>query len=122
MNIAVRTFKRLLTQIGARLSAPNIRRLQATWDYVRIGRWMREQGIILNERRPNRQSVWDKILTQVHNEKVLYLEFAVAEGNSIAYWSRELKHPEAMLRGFESFEGLPEAAGPWSKGQFDQHG
>ena len=28
---------------------------------------------------------------------------------SIRYWSRLLKHPQSMLHGFDSFEGLPES-------------
>ena len=31
-------------------------------------------------------------------------------------------HPEAKLHGFDSFGGLPEAGGPWEKGDFDTSG
>ena len=34
------------------------------------------------------------------------------------YWSRALKHPEATLHGFDSFEGLPEDWFPYRKGHF----
>jgi Macrocin-O-methyltransferase (TylF) len=56
-------------------------------------------------------------------KKFLYLEFGVYQGAAIRYWSKLLKHPEARLQGFDSFEGLPEhwhAAMP--KGFFDVEG
>lgn len=40
----------------------------------------------------------------------------------MVYWSRSLKHPESILHGFDSFEGLPESSGIWSKGQFNTGG
>ena len=33
-----------------------------------------------------------------------------------------VKNPGSKLHGFDSFEGLPEAAGPWKKGQFSTDG
>ena len=58
----------------------------------------------------------------VRSRKVLYLEFGVAYGESMRFWSSELEHSESSLHGFDSFEGLPQGGGPWTKGQFDAHG
>jgi hypothetical protein len=38
-----------------------------------------------------------------------YLEFGVAHGDSLRFFSSSFKHPEALFVGFDSFEGLPEA-------------
>jgi hypothetical protein len=69
-----------------------------------------------------RKAVWDEVLKNVADRKVLYLEFGVAYGDSISYWSRRLTHPQSALHGFDSFEGLPEHSGPWKKRQFDAEG
>jgi hypothetical protein len=54
---------------------------------------------------------------------VLYLEFGVAEGASMRYWSRLLDNPESRLHGFDSFEGLPEDwAFGWQAGCFSVQG
>ena len=52
-------------------------------------------------------------------QAVLYLEFGVFQGDSMRYWSRALKHPESMLHGFDSFEGLPE---DWDESGHNQKG
>ena len=115
-------FKYLLTVIGSRLSNRCLLQIQAPVNYLKIGRWMRDHGFSINHRVPTRQDVWAVVVNQVRNRKVLYLEFGVAWGSSIKYWSRELKNPESMLHGFDSFEGLPEEGGPWSKGEFNTMG
>jgi len=115
-------FKYLLTVIGRRLSNRSLLYIQASMNYLKIGRWMRDQGFSINHRVRSRQDVWAVVVNQVRNRKVLYLEFGVAWGSSMECWSRELKHPEAMLHGFDSFEGLPEEGGPWNKGQFNTMG
>ena len=67
----------------------------------------------------NRRQVWTEILKSVRCDQVLYLEFGVFKGAATEFWSRELKNPDSILHGFDSFEGLPEAGGPWEKGRFD---
>lgn len=112
-------FKELLTRAGQRLSQ---RQVQAVVNYLAIGQWLSAQGFSFRNRVKNRQEVWDAVLKQIRDQKVLYLEFGVASGESMRYWSRELKHPESCLHGFDSFEGLPEGGGHWKKGQFDMGG
>jgi O-methyltransferase len=71
----------------------------------------------------DRQGVWTTVSDQLsQSDKVLYLEFGVARGDSMRWWSRHLLRRETRLHGFDSFEGLPEEGGPWVKGQFGTDG
>jgi len=115
-------FKCLLTLIGARLSDHALLQLQAFVNYLRIGRWMQKNGFSFPDRVSSREEVWAAMITKVRDLKVLYMEFGVAYGASMRYWSRELKNPKSVFHGFDSFEGLPERAGPWYKGQFNASG
>ncbi|CAN5843557.1 hypothetical protein BH24ACT5_BH24ACT5_31860 [soil metagenome] len=59
----------------------------------------------------------------IAREPVAYLEFGVHEGASMRFFSERLRHAEARLHGFDSFEGLPEhwnAQNP--QGHFDTDG
>ena len=56
------------------------------------------------------------------SKKILYLEFGVASGKSIKYWAERLKAEDALLFGFDTFEGLPEAWGLLQKGHFSTGG
>jgi len=44
-------------------------------------------GYTPEKRLENRKAVWDEALKNVADRKVLYLEFGVAYGESISYWS-----------------------------------
>ena len=74
---------------------------------------MRERGFQFGRRCDSREAVFAAIAAEVSDENVLYLEFGVFEGESMRFWSRTLRHPDAHLHGFDSFEGLPEA---WTRG------
>jgi hypothetical protein len=115
-------FKYLLTLIGARFSNHALVQTQAFVNYLRIGRWMRDRGFLFSDRVSSREEVWAAMITKVRDQKVLYLEFGVAYGESMQFWSLELKSPTSALHGFDSFEGMPEQGGPWRKGQFDNGG
>jgi hypothetical protein len=83
---------------------------------------MHDRGFEFKTRVQNREAVWAACVDQVKYKKVLYLEFGVASGRSMRYWSEHLVNPESHLHGFDSFEGLPESGGPWVKGQFGTGG
>jgi hypothetical protein len=115
-------FKHLLTVLGASLANQRLVQLQAVVNYLKVGRWMRDQEFVFPVKVNSRQQVWDAILDQIESEAVLYLEFGVAYGESIRYWSAHLKHPDSLLHGFDSFDGMPENSGIWRKGQFGASG
>jgi hypothetical protein len=115
-------FKHLLTRIGPRLSHRRLEQIQGVVNYLRVGKWMEEHHFMIPEPVRDRLAVWDVIADRAGQRQVLYLEFGVAGGRSMEYWSSRLTHPGAILHGFDSFEGLPENGGPWSKGQFGTDG
>ena len=110
-------FKHFLTASGSILPSHVVRGIHAGSEYLRLGLWMRERGIEFPRRARNRQEVWQPVANRVADQEVLYLEFGVATGASMRYWSQALKHPDSILHGFDSFEGLPEQGGYWTKGQ-----
>ena len=116
------SIKELLTKVGPKLSQQQLLNAQAVMNYMRVGRWVTENDFVLQSRVPKRHNVWDVVLEEVRDARILYLEFGVASGHSIRYWSERLLNPEAKLHGFDSFEGLPEEGGPWKRGQFDTGG
>lgn len=114
--------KQLLTLLGARLSNNSLLQLQMVVNHLKLGRWMRDRGFAVDHRAQDRYAVYDAVASKIGDRQVLYLEFGVFEGLSMRYWSRRLKNPKSMLHGFDSFEGLPEQGGRWTKGQFSTGG
>lgn len=120
---ALSEFKRLLTIVGRFISLKSLHHVQMIVNYMKLGRWMRENGFEAKRRLPDREAVFDVVIDEIKGQQVLYLEFGVFEGASMKYWSDALEHPEAVLRGFDSFEGLPEDWGfGFEKGRFDLGG
>jgi hypothetical protein len=111
--------KAALTRIGERLTARALYALNACLNYLYVGWWMRERGYTPCRRLSHhRDDVFDELGARVANERVLYLEFGVASGESICRWSRLLLNPESKLHGFDSFEGLP---ADWTIGKEASH-
>jgi len=77
------------------------------------GLWLQSRGLYPSLRLRSRYAIFDLIASEVAEKRTLYLEFGVYKGDSIRHWSKLLKHPSAMLHGFDSFEGLPEN---WARG------
>ena len=115
-------FKWFLTVLGDRLPASWLVQVQALVNYLRLGRWLREHGLIFPRRVKCREEVWAAAVARICDRKVAYLEFGVWQGAATRFWSAALKNPASQLHGFDSFEGLPDSGGPWSKGQFDVRG
>jgi hypothetical protein len=122
MEFALRIFKQFLTILGERLPRKYVGRMQGVLNFVLIGRWMREHGFDVSTRVTRREDVWASVASQVRDRQVLYLEFGVYRGDATRYWAGALKNPASILHGFDSFEGLPQEAGPWTGGQFDTGG
>jgi hypothetical protein len=108
--------KYLVRLIGARLSRSQLYRLQAVVNHLKLGRWMRDHGFHFPRILPDRWGVFDVVVERVQDKRVLYLEFGVFKGRTTRYWSAKLRHPDARLHGFDSFEGLPEEWAEHAKG------
>ena len=124
-QIVRQRFKQFLTIAGSRMSARRLHHLKILVNYMKLGRWMAKNNFHIERRVPDRPDVFAAVAEQVHDKQVLYLEFGVFTGASMRYWSNALKHPDAILHGFDSFEGLPEdfdVDGPYTKGTFDLKG
>ena len=100
-------FKALLTRAGAHCPRGAIHRLNAAVNYLEVGRWLREFGADTSRRFDDRLKLYDFIAGRIGTRPVLYLEFGVYRGETIRAWSRLLTHPDSILHGFDSFEGLP---------------
>ncbi len=98
------------------MSTSQLYQLQGAVNYLRLGRWIRDHGFHFDRLFQDRWEIFDFVASQVTDKRVLYLEFGVFRGRTIRYWSTKLRNPEARLHGFDSFEGLPEAWGPHTKG------
>lgn len=55
------------------------------------------------------------------NEPVNYLEFGVAQGESMRWFTSKNKNVGSRFFGFDTFTGLPEDWGPYKKGTFDNN-
>ncbi len=111
-----------LTYVGAFSSERSVHRLNGAMNYVNGGRWLRSRGFDTGPRLRSREEVFDALARCVGNRQVLYLEFGVFQGASITYWSELLRHPQAILHGFDSFEGLPASWTGESRGHFSTGG
>lgn len=122
----LRSFKKWLTFIGVRLSPYTLLQLQLAVNQMKLGRWMSDHNFHFDHRVTDRDAVFAAVAERVRDQRVLYLEFGVFKGASMRYWSRELKHPESQLHGFDSFEGLPEdfdvGVDHYTKGTFSVQG
>lgn len=100
--------KRILAGIGSHLSDRAIHNLNAAVNYLEAGHWIRRNGFRPRYAFSRKEQFWDLIGQEVGDRKVLYLEFGVWQGATTRYVASQLRHPESMLHGFDSFEGLPE--------------
>ncbi len=108
-----------LARAGEHLNFDTLRMIKGFSKYLEVGYVMRQMGYRLNrvDWKSRREQVWDVVLSEVADRKVLFLEFGVFEGATTRYWAERLKHPESRLHGFDSFEGLPE---DWHEVRFTQ--
>jgi macrocin-O-methyltransferase TylF-like protien len=100
--------KSLLTRIGRRTPLRLIHSVNATLNYLEVGRWMQSRGFVVGRRRWTREELFGDLARTISDRPVLYLEFGVYRGDSMRYWSRALRHPDTRLHGFDSFQGLPQ--------------
>ena len=89
---------------------------------LKLSKWIGEH---VNERNKNaikfahREDHYAHIYNaEVHNKEICYLEFGVFKGDSINWWIKENTNPNSSFYGFDTFEGLPEKWGNYTKGDF----
>jgi hypothetical protein len=118
--------KWLLTRVGAIMPPRGLHVLQCGLNYMKVGRWAKDQGFVFPKRFTNREEVFAVVAEQIKDRKVLYLEFGVFRGAATRYWSAALKNPNSLLHGFDSFQGLPEdfhdLGGALTRGYFSTGG
>jgi hypothetical protein len=102
------SIKSLLVGVGRRSGDRFIHQLDSALSYVTVGHWAAARGFRVAAPVSNREELFVAIAREVVGRRVLYLEFGVAFGDSIRFWSDLLEGPDASLHGFDSFEGLPE--------------
>jgi hypothetical protein len=105
--------KSLLVEIGSHCGQRTLHLLSSSINYLEVGYWMKSRGFHTSRRVSNRRDLFHQIAEKVGAQKVLYLEFGVAKGASMRYWSGLLTNPASSLHGFDTFEGLPEE---WRRG------
>jgi hypothetical protein len=114
--------KGLLVELGSHCSQKTIHFLHSSVNYLEVGRWMKSQGFHASKRLHKRRELFHQIAEKVGNKNVLYLEFGVAKGASMRYWSNLLSNPGSTLHGFDTFEGLPEDWRLGDKGAYSAGG
>lgn len=115
--------KRLLVRLGSMCSARFLQVLDCALGHLELGHWIKQRGVGTGEQMQSREELFRKLADQICDKRVLYLEFGVASGDSIRYWSQLLRNPRSHLHGFDTFEGLPlDWRGDWKKGAFSTGG
>ena len=99
MKAILRTFKQLLTYLGAILPESVLHSLQMVLNYMKLGRWNRSQGFVYPVRFPHRAQVFNVVAERIKDERVLYLEFGVYQGSSMRWWSKALRIPPRSCTG-----------------------
>lgn len=84
---------------------------------------MRVHGFKNFKRVSNPLEIFQWVAAQSRGSKLLYLEFGVHEGRSIAAFSKMVPDTNAIFQGFDSFVGLPERWNTFNKrGHFSTDG
>lgn len=71
-----------------------------------------------------REQLFEHVILQegLNNEKIDYLEFGVANGASMRWWTNKITNSDSKFYGFDTFIGLPEKWGYFPEGHFDAKG
>lgn len=115
--------KGLLGRAGEVMPASAFTALNRAVDMIGTGRWIRANGFRGFARHDCRERLYEIILSEAADKRVLYLEFGVFEGAATKWWAERLKHPDTRLIGFDTFDGLPETWNDdYQKGHFSVGG
>jgi hypothetical protein len=100
--------KELVTRLGRHLSTRHIQVVNSVLNYLEVGRWTEAHGFEGFPRHYTRLDLHSTIAAPIAEERVLYLEFGVYQGQSLRHWCDLLRNSTSSLHGFDSFHGLPE--------------
>ncbi len=64
----------------------------------------------------HRLNLFEHVIKTEQLEEFDYLEFGVSKGHSFKWWRKRITNPAVRFYGFDTFTGLPEAWGPYKKG------
>lgn len=91
-----------------------------------LSKWISKQNktlkfndfFVFKKKYNKRKLLYEHIIKQqnLEDESIDYLEFGVAAGNSFNWWLKRLSNNENRFYGFDTFEGLPENWGVYTKG------
>src|SRR5438105_3918322 len=88
-----------LAKAGAIVPERALHKLNGIVNALEVGAFMQHHGFKSRHLVATRLDVFDLIGREVQDERVLYMEFGVAAGESLHYWSRLLRNPESLLHG-----------------------
>jgi hypothetical protein len=108
--------------LASRWTNPSSTQLRSALSYLIVGRWLDRHGMRVRNVVADRYKVFDAAVPHFGEGPILYAEFGVWAGESLRYWSNLLSGRDAVLHGFDSFEGLPEAWAEHSRGTFSTDG
>jgi len=114
--------KQILLGWGGKLPDSLVRGFASAAKYLELGAWMERHHLRPEKFVSTRGELFALVANEVGDRPVLYLEFGVAKGKATRVWSQLLRHPDCILHGFDSFEGLPETWGDRPKGSFSTAG
>ncbi|HEU0025902.1 MAG TPA: class I SAM-dependent methyltransferase [Ktedonobacterales bacterium] len=122
-SLMITAVRATLTRIGARITSSQMYWIERVISQLEVGRWFRANGYRVRPLYTNREQLYTALARGIADERALYLEFGVFQGDSLRIWSRLLRNPLTQLHGFDSFEGLPEKWNAYNpEGKFDVQG
>lgn len=93
---------------------------------LRLTRWISQQNkhtsfndfFVASRDHSRRYKLFDHVVSNqsLAHTPIDYLEFGVSGGHSFRWWSAANRHPDSRFYGFDTFHGLPEDWGTYSKG------
>ena len=111
-----------LTRLGGRLGARFTKPASQAAKYLETGRRLAERRLAPATLCNDRDDVFSTLARRIQGDRVLYLEFGVGPGHSLARWTQLLRGPGVAFHGFDSFLGLPEAWRELEAGHFGREG
>jgi hypothetical protein len=122
----IRKFKGFYIASGLERILMPIANVAVFWgNMTKMARWIRKhKNIEFNDfysmkfNYKKRLDLFDYVIKKenLENQDIDYLEFGVARGESIRWWSNRIENKKWTFHGFDTFSGLPEAWGPFKAG------